>query len=98
MACDPIPPLGRPRTDPWPSAAASTVLAVDDAALLAELSPVVGDLLDRHLATAKEWFPHEMVPWSRGRDFADGEEFDPTDANLPPAARSALLLNTLTED
>lgn len=55
-------------------------------------------LLDRHLGTAKEWFPHEFVPWSRGRDFAEGEEFDPADAGLDPGVRSALLVNLLTED
>ena len=37
-----------------------------------ELEPVVGSLLERHLATSKEWFPHELVPWSRGRDFVAG--------------------------
>ena len=25
--------------------------------------------LNRHLAAAKEWFPHEYVPWSQGTDF-----------------------------
>ena len=38
-------------------------------ALLRELEPVVAKNLDRHLAVAKEWFPHEYVPWSEGRDF-----------------------------
>jgi acyl-[acyl-carrier-protein] desaturase len=71
---------------------------VDDDQLLAELEPTATKLLERHLATAREWFPHEMVPWSRGRDFAPGEEFDPADAQLDPAARSALLVNLLTED
>ncbi|MEX2100520.1 MAG: acyl-ACP desaturase [Acidimicrobiia bacterium] len=69
-----------------------------DATLLAGVTPVAAELLDRHLNTAKEWFPHEMVPWSRGRDFVEGEEFDLEDAKLPDAARSALLLNLLTED
>ena len=40
---------------------------------IAELTPAVGRLLDRHLGLAKEWFPHEFVPWSRGRDFVPGE-------------------------
>jgi len=71
---------------------------VNDDALLAELEPAGARLLDRHLGTAKEWFPHEMVPWSRGRDFVDGEEFDPDAVPLPQAVRSALLLNLLTED
>ena len=71
---------------------------MDDEALLAELTPTATQLLDRHLGTAKEWFPHELVPWSRGRDFFEGEEFDPADAGLEPGIRSALLVNLLTED
>ena len=42
---------------------------MDAAAFLAELEPVTARLLDRHLAQAKEWFPHQLVPYSRGRDF-----------------------------
>jgi acyl-[acyl-carrier-protein] desaturase len=71
---------------------------VNDEALLAELTPTAAQLLDRHLGTAKEWFPHELVPWSRGRDFAEGEEFNPADAGIEPGVRSALLVNLLTED
>jgi acyl-[acyl-carrier-protein] desaturase len=40
-----------------------------DHGLLCELEPVAERLLDRHLAMAKEWLPHEYVPWSLGRDF-----------------------------
>jgi len=69
-----------------------------DQALLAELEPTGAHLLERHLATAKEWFPHEMVPWSRGSDFAEGEPFDPDAAPLAGAVRSALTVNLLTED
>ena len=42
---------------------------LDDATLLHELAPVVARNVERHLATAKEWLPHEWLPWSRGRDF-----------------------------
>jgi acyl-[acyl-carrier-protein] desaturase len=66
--------------------------------LTADLEPVVGELLDRHLATAKEWFPHEFVPWSRGRDFVADEAWDPTEAEVPEPARVALVVNLLTED
>ncbi|MEX1007569.1 MAG: acyl-ACP desaturase [Acidimicrobiia bacterium] len=69
-----------------------------DAELLAELEPTGARLLDRHLSTAKEWFPHEFVPWSRGRDFAESQPFDPSEVPLSPGVRSALLVNTLTED
>jgi acyl-[acyl-carrier-protein] desaturase len=67
-------------------------------ALLADLSPTAERLLERHLTTAKEWFPHELVPWSRGTDFVPGETWDPQAAALPPEVRSALFVNLLTED
>ena len=41
---------------------------MDGREILHELEPTVESLLERHLATAKEWFPHEYVPWGRGRD------------------------------
>ena len=60
-------------------------------------------LLDRHLATTKEWFPHELVPYGRGRDFEQGYEWSADDGDLggavlPEAVRSALFVNLLTED
>ena len=45
--------------------------ALESTQLLTELEPVVEDNLNRHLAIADEWMPHEYVPWSLGRDFAD---------------------------
>lgn len=71
---------------------------MDAPVLLAELAPTVEQLLERHLASSKEWFPHEVVPWSRGRDFAPDETWDPTEVDLPDAVRSALFVNLLTED
>lgn len=71
---------------------------MDRTALLAELEPTVAELLERHLATSKEWFPHELVPWSRGRDFEPGEAWDPDEVELPDAVRSSLFVNLLTED
>ncbi len=70
---------------------------------LAELEPVAAKLLDRHLATTKEWFPHELVPYGRGRDFEQGYEWSADDGDLggavlPEAVRSALFVNLLTED
>jgi acyl-[acyl-carrier-protein] desaturase len=74
-----------------------------DAALLTELEPKAGVLLDRHLASTKEWFPHELVPYGRGRDFERGHEWSCADSDLggvevPDAVRSALYVNLLTED
>ncbi|GHJ15761.1 MULTISPECIES: acyl-ACP desaturase [unclassified Micromonospora] len=70
-------------------------------ALLTELEPVVEKNLDRHLSLAKEWFPHEYVPWSDGRTFdgpLGGEAWSEADSTLPEAARTALIVNLLTED
>jgi acyl-[acyl-carrier-protein] desaturase len=71
--------------------------------LLADLEPVMARLVDRHLATTKEWFPHELVPYGRGRDFAPGETWSADDTDigggvLPDGVRSALFVNLLTED
>jgi acyl-[acyl-carrier-protein] desaturase len=67
-------------------------------ALLAELEPTAARLLDRHLASAKEWFPHEIVPWSRGRDFEPDYEWSADEVELSDEVRSALFVNLLTED
>ncbi|HVU91871.1 MAG TPA: acyl-ACP desaturase, partial [Jatrophihabitans sp.] len=68
--------------------------------LLAELEPVVAANLDRHLGLAKDWQPHDYVPWSQGRDFAflGGEDWRPEDSPLDPVARTAMVVNLLTED
>lgn len=65
---------------------------------LAELEPVASRLLDRHLSATKEWFPHQLVPWSRGEDFEPDYEWSPEDAVLSPEVRSSLFVNLLTED
>jgi acyl-[acyl-carrier-protein] desaturase len=70
----------------------------DDVALLDALTPDAERLMERHLSTSKEWFPHEYVPWSLGRDFEPGEAWAPDDETIPPAVRSALVVNLLTED
>ena len=52
---------------------------------------------DRHLAVAREWFPHEYVPWSEAVDFGD-VPYDEARSRLAPAVRAAVQLNLLTED
>ena len=69
--------------------------------LLTELEPVVAAELDRHLSMAREWFPHQYVPWSSGRDFdgpLGGTPWSPEDSAVSPEARDALVVNLLTED
>ena len=60
----------------------STLVPVDDAQLMAELEPTAVQLYERHMSTAKEWFPHELVPWSRGRDYDADEIWDPDTMKL----------------
>jgi acyl-[acyl-carrier-protein] desaturase len=69
----------------------------DEAALLAEAEPAVAQLLDRHLAVAKEWFPHEYIPYSLGRDY-DKEPWTPDQPRLTGVAQTAFEVNLLTED
>ncbi|GAA4658128.1 acyl-ACP desaturase [Streptomyces youssoufiensis] len=70
-------------------------------ALLAELQPVVEHNLHRHLDVAREWFPHEYIPWSAGREFdgpLGGRPWTADEATLPEVARLSLVVNLLTED
>ena len=71
-----------------------------DVELLRDLEPTVAANLNRHLAMAEEWLPHEWVPWSRGRDFTgeDGRAWTPDQSRLSAAVRAAFEVNLLTED
>lgn len=69
--------------------------------LLRELEPVVETELNRHLSIAKEWFPHEYVPWGEGVNFAgvlEGKDWTPEEQRFSEAARTSLVINLLTED
>jgi len=69
--------------------------------MLLELEPVVEENLNRHIKVAKEWFPHEYVPWSDGRNFdgiLGGDAWAVEDSKVSDVARSALIVNLLTED
>ena len=80
-----------------------TALADDIAAqrLLIDLEPVVERELNRHMTHAKEWFPHEYIPWSIGQDFSgplDGKEWTPDEQMFSEVSRTSLIINLLTED
>jgi acyl-[acyl-carrier-protein] desaturase len=78
-----------------------TARTISQEELLRELEQVVEVELNRHLKVAKEWFPHEYIPWSDGRNFdglMGGDAWSPDDAPVPEVARSALVINLLTED
>jgi len=75
-------------------------MAPTQSALLTELEPVVEANLNRHLAAAKAWNPHDYVPWSEGRDFKflGGEDWSPEQSRLSETAKAAMITNLLTED
>ena len=70
---------------------------LDTKDIIVELQPAVGKALERHLTTATEWFPHDLVPYELGRNF-EAEPWSPGDSRLDDVARTALELNLLTED
>ncbi|MEV0293468.1 acyl-ACP desaturase [Nocardia sp. NPDC050710] len=68
--------------------------------ILSELEPVAEQNLNRHLSMAKEWHPHDYVPWDEGRNFAamGGQDWDPEQSKLSEIAKVAMITNLLTED
>ena len=56
--------------------------------------------MNQHLATTKNWNPHDYVPWSDGSNFAAlaGRDWDPEQSRLSELARVAMITNLLTED
>ncbi len=70
--------------------------------LLKELAPPVAEEnVNRHLKTAKDWNPHDYVPWDEGRNFAalGGVDYDPPEqSQLDEVAKAAMITNLLTED
>jgi acyl-[acyl-carrier-protein] desaturase len=77
------------------------VKTMTQTALLRELDQVVVGELNRHEKVAREWFPHDYVPWSEGRSFdglMGGDPWSESDSEVSDVARSALIVNLLTED
>ncbi len=68
--------------------------------LLRELEPVAEENVNRHLKVAKNWNPHDYVPWDEGRNFAElgGADWDPEQSKLDEVAKAAMITNLLTED
>jgi len=62
--------------------------------LLTELEPAAERLLNRHLEMAKEWFPHDYIPYSVGRDF-DKEPWTPDQPRISGVAQIAFEVNLL---
>ena len=71
-----------------------------DLQLLRELEPVVEANLNRHLSMAKNWNPHDYIPWSEGKNYyaLGGADWDPEQSKLSEVAQVAMIQNLLTED
>ena len=71
-----------------------------DLDLLRELEPVAEKLINRHLTMAKDWNPHDYIPWSEGKNYyaLGGQDWDPEQSKLSEVARTAMVQNLLTED
>jgi acyl-[acyl-carrier-protein] desaturase len=71
-----------------------------DLHLLHELEPVVENNLNRHLSMAKDWNPHDYIPWSEGKNYyaLGGQDWDPQESKLSDVAQVAMVQNLLTED
>ena len=93
--------VGTPSMSVRTTSASTSPRALSQTDLLRELEPVVEENLERHLKVAKEWMPHEYVPWSEGRDFdgiLGGEAWEPGQSRMSDVARTSLIVNLLTED
>ncbi|MVU80570.1 acyl-ACP desaturase [Nocardia sp. ET3-3] len=68
--------------------------------MLVELEPIAEQNLNRHLSMAKDWHPHDYIPWDHGRNFAalGGIDWDPEQSTLSEVAKAAMVTNLLTED
>ncbi|ADG96603.1 fatty acid desaturase type 2 [Segniliparus rotundus DSM 44985] len=73
---------------------------LSDKELLHELYGVAEDNVNRHLKMAKDWNPHDYIPWSEGKNFKmlGGEDWELGQSQLDEPARIAMLTNLVTED
>ncbi|KAF0848580.1 acyl-ACP desaturase [Nocardia caishijiensis] len=71
-----------------------------DRELLDALADVVETNLTRHIEAAEGWQPHDLVPWSDGRNFAflGGTDWAPDQSDLSETAKLALTVSVLVAD
>lgn len=65
--------------------------------LLEAIEPEVARLIVHHRQRRKHWYFHEYIPWEQGENYRD-KPWEESQATLNPRARTALVLNLLTED
>ncbi|WP_440713060.1 acyl-ACP desaturase [Gordonia sp. FQ] len=68
--------------------------------LLRELESTAEANVNRHLKVARDWNPHDYIPWDEGEDYAalGGTDYDPEQSQLNEVAKAAMITNLLTED
>lgn len=70
-----------------------------DISMICEIEPQLEELFERHLATARTWYPHEVVRRDDNRGAPVGRaEWTARHPPLSDAVKSALFINVLTED
>ncbi|MGV9665183.1 acyl-ACP desaturase [Nocardia niigatensis] len=71
-----------------------------DRDLLESLAAEVETNLERHIAVAPEWQPHDYVPWDAGRNFAflGGTDWEAAQSELSEVAKTALTVGVLIAD
>lgn len=82
----------------------AAVMPKSDQDLLSELEADAAHLLQKHIDAARDWQPHDYVPWDSGRNFAflGGEDWSPEqvtlgDAEVVGATVSVLVADNLPE-
>ncbi|MGA7834684.1 MAG: acyl-ACP desaturase [Acidimicrobiales bacterium] len=65
--------------------------------LLEEITPDVERLFNRHMESARLWYPHEQINWGDGEDFGE-RPWSAEQYPLPDGVRSSIYVNLLTED
>jgi acyl-[acyl-carrier protein] desaturase len=71
-----------------------------DLEMIHELEPIAEAGVNQHLASTKDWHPHDYVPWSNGKNYAPlgGQDWGAEQSRLSDVARVAMVTNLLTED
>ncbi|WP_433562998.1 acyl-ACP desaturase [Nocardia sp. CA-151230] len=73
---------------------------LSDRELLESLAAEVETNLERHIAAAPEWQPHDYVPWDDGRNFQflGGTDWEPAQSDLSEVTKTALTVSVLIAD
>ena len=73
---------------------------LSDRELLEALTFEIELNLRRHITDAQPWYPHELVPWDKGRNFAflDGEDWSPEQSTMSDVDKLALTASLLAAD